>query len=100
MGLASVGPLPRSVTRARPTEYADAVRRITSDWLALVDQLYATTGEVVQPGAAHDTLATLDGLILAHGALGPGTDSGDALERLARRLVVEADPRSRSARTA
>lgn len=82
----------------QPPAYGDAVRRITTDWLGLVDQLYATTGETLQPGAALDTLATLDGLILADGALGPSTDTNGALERLAHRLVVEAGPRSRRAR--
>jgi AcrR family transcriptional regulator len=70
-----------------PDQYGPAVQRITSAWLALIDMMFQATGDRVQPGAAADTLATLDGLFLLRQSLSTSVDTDVAAARFAARLT-------------
>jgi AcrR family transcriptional regulator len=76
-----------------PALYAEAVERITSGWLVLVENMLAETGDRLQPGVAVDALG-FDGLIIVRSALGSGSADA-AAERLARRLTRAPDNRPR-----
>ena len=67
-----------------PDAYGEAVRQIATAWLALADHLLGATGARLPRTAGLDTLAALDGLIVARASLGPEVDAEAALRRLAK----------------
>jgi AcrR family transcriptional regulator len=75
-----------SAAAREPEAYAAAVQQISSGWLALVQQMFRATGKRIRPGAAIDTLAFLDGLILVRGAMGGTADTEAAVRRFAAGL--------------